>query len=255
MAVNIFDKYGIKEVANVYFEALDDDLAGLSPDDYSYVDWIQKVTSSSTYPVRYTIDLIIGDKEDFSATYDVSSVNDVRYLKTVSSPHATVVRLSNVDSTHNYVTGVFDGSTMDIGSVKAYSITTQNSYSRSTSGGSHLLPLKVVGDEQGPSLPSNWPDPVQPNPEPPRVPDPPDEPVPTPPELPTVDVDTNWPDVNVTVTVEPSNTTPADYTPWLRAILQVLNDTLTYLGTMLNALRADLNDHCYHQIKLQQHYY
>jgi hypothetical protein len=24
--VNIFDKYGIKEVANVYFEALDDDL-------------------------------------------------------------------------------------------------------------------------------------------------------------------------------------------------------------------------------------
>ena len=25
MAVNIFDKYGIKEVANVYFEALDDD--------------------------------------------------------------------------------------------------------------------------------------------------------------------------------------------------------------------------------------
>ncbi len=27
MAVNIFDKYGIKEVANVYFEALDDDPA------------------------------------------------------------------------------------------------------------------------------------------------------------------------------------------------------------------------------------
>ena len=26
MAVNIFDKYGIKEVANVYFEALDDDI-------------------------------------------------------------------------------------------------------------------------------------------------------------------------------------------------------------------------------------
>lgn len=25
MAVNIFDKYGIKEVANVYFEALEDD--------------------------------------------------------------------------------------------------------------------------------------------------------------------------------------------------------------------------------------
>ena len=24
--VNIFDKYGIKEVANVYFEALDDDI-------------------------------------------------------------------------------------------------------------------------------------------------------------------------------------------------------------------------------------
>ena len=27
MAVNIFDKYGIKEVANVYFEALEDDVA------------------------------------------------------------------------------------------------------------------------------------------------------------------------------------------------------------------------------------
>ena len=27
MAVNIFDKYGIKEVANVYFEALEDDLS------------------------------------------------------------------------------------------------------------------------------------------------------------------------------------------------------------------------------------
>lgn len=27
MAVNIFEKYGIKEVANVYFEALENDLA------------------------------------------------------------------------------------------------------------------------------------------------------------------------------------------------------------------------------------
>ena len=29
MSVNIFEKYGIKEVANVYFEALDDDLFAL----------------------------------------------------------------------------------------------------------------------------------------------------------------------------------------------------------------------------------
>lgn len=92
---------------------------------------------------------------------------------------------------------------------------------------------------------NNWPEPRQPDTGLPDVPGPDVDPLPEP-QSPTVTVDPAPGNVTVNVTVEPSNTTPADYTPWFRAILQVLNDTLSYLGTMLNSLRADLSDHCYH---------
>ena len=50
MAVNIFDKYGIKEVANVYFEALEDDLqAGVYKGDIVlYLDSLKVSTIETT---------------------------------------------------------------------------------------------------------------------------------------------------------------------------------------------------------------
>lgn len=50
MAVNIFDKYGIKEVANVYFEALDDDLAAgvYKGDIVLYLDTLKVSTIETT---------------------------------------------------------------------------------------------------------------------------------------------------------------------------------------------------------------
>lgn len=50
MAVNIFDKYGIKEVANVYFEALDDDLAAgvYAGDIVLYLDTLKVSTIETT---------------------------------------------------------------------------------------------------------------------------------------------------------------------------------------------------------------
>jgi len=50
MAVNIFDKYGIKEVANVYFEALEDDTkAGVYKGDIVlYLDSLKVSTIETT---------------------------------------------------------------------------------------------------------------------------------------------------------------------------------------------------------------
>ena len=50
MAVNIFDKYGIKEVANVYFEALDDDVAAgvYAGDIVLYLDTLKVSTIETT---------------------------------------------------------------------------------------------------------------------------------------------------------------------------------------------------------------
>jgi len=50
MAVNIFDKYGIKEVANVYFEALDDDKAAgvYAGDIVLYLDTLKVSTIETT---------------------------------------------------------------------------------------------------------------------------------------------------------------------------------------------------------------
>lgn len=76
---------------------------------------------------------------------------------------------------------------------------------------------------------NHWPEPTnptpQPEPDPPDVPGPPD--LPGPPENPTIDPPNPEP--------EPTGTSPVDYTPWLRAILNALN-----------RLIGDLASHCLH---------
>lgn len=91
-------------------------------------------------------------------------------------------------------------------------------------------------DPDPPSGPGNWPDtPTNPNPdpEPPTVPDPPENPEPDPPSTPTAPTPPPLePPTNVTI---PTGTTPQDYTPWLRAILE-----------QLQTLTDELASHCVH---------
>lgn len=85
---------------------------------------------------------------------------------------------------------------------------------------------------------NNWPEPTEPTPDPPEPPDPidrpyggtPDIPEPGDPTVPETPQPGN-PTTNIYVHVqEPTNTSPTDYTPWLRAILQAINN----LGDKLN---------------------
>lgn len=104
---------------------------------------------------------------------------------------------------------------------------------------------------------SNWPDddtPKKPDPTPPKVTEPTPPTTPNP-RNPTVDVEPDPPTVEpdppvtppvITIVSEPTNTTPQDYTPWLRAILQVLNDIYDYMYTLAVWLDGVLEDHCYH---------
>lgn len=93
--------------------------------------------------------------------------------------------------------------------------------------------------------PNNWPDP---DPDPP-APDPPQnpDPDPDPPESPTFDppgFDPPGfsPDVPVTI-VPPDNTTAADYTPWLRAILTALNTIIDDMGEHCDHIRVAMRDY------------
>ena len=86
-----------------------------------------------------------------------------------------------------------------------------------------------------PSGPGNWPDPpTDPEPpEPPTVPQPPENPEPDPPEPPVAPTPPSpEPPTNVVI---PTGTTPQDYTPWLRAILE-----------QLQTLTDELAVHCVH---------
>lgn len=85
---------------------------------------------------------------------------------------------------------------------------------------------------------NNWPEPTEPTPDPPDPPDPidrpvggtPDIPEPGDPTVPETPQPSN-PTTNIYVHVEePTNTSPTDYTPWLRAILRAINN----LGDKLN---------------------
>lgn len=89
-------------------------------------------------------------------------------------------------------------------------------------------------DPDPPSGPGNWPDtPSNPTPEPPTVPDPPENPEPDPPSMPVSPTPPPLePPTNVTI---PTGTTAADYTPWLRAILE-----------QLQTLTDELASHCVH---------
>lgn len=90
-------------------------------------------------------------------------------------------------------------------------------------------------DPDPPSGPGNWPDPpTNPTPpEPPTVPDPPKNPEPDPPSTPVAPTPPPLePPTNVTI---PTGTTAADYTPWLRAILE-----------QLQTLTNELASHCVH---------
>lgn len=101
-------------------------------------------------------------------------------------------------------------------------------YDNILSGGIHQVPTIP---------PSNWPDEPTTDPDPPEVPspDPPDnpdpDPWPDPPSDPVFDPEppSNPPAEPWTGVLEPTQYT--DYTPWLRAILQALNDIGTALGT------------------------
>lgn len=113
-------------------DTLSDELGDWPLDDCSYAIWLQKNTSYSNYPCRYTVDLIVGRKEDFSYSYDVDSVSGNRYLKSVDvSGSCYVARLGDVGDLHNYVTVLFDGTTMRLGNVVAYSSDVVNGYSKS----------------------------------------------------------------------------------------------------------------------------
>lgn len=88
---------------------------------------------------------------------------------------------------------------------------------------------------QEPTGPGNWPDPPEnpTPPEPPTVPDPPENPEPDPPDPPIAP--TPPPIEPPTNVIIPTGTTPADYTPWLRAILE-----------QLQTLTSELANHCVH---------
>ena len=82
---------------------------------------------------------------------------------------------------------------------------------------------------------NDWPDPPSDPepPEPPTVPDPPENPEPDPPDPPVAPTPPSpEPPTNVII---PTGTTPADYTPWLRAILE-----------QLQTLTDELASHCVH---------
>lgn len=84
--------------------------------------------------------------------------------------------------------------------------------------------------------PNNWPEPVEPKPtEPVEEPEPPELPTPTDPTLPPITTPTVEPDPPEQPVSEPTNTSPTDYTPWLRAILAALN-----------RIDASLTSHCNH---------
>ena len=86
-----------------------------------------------------------------------------------------------------------------------------------------------------PQGPGNWPDPPSDPepPEPPTVPDPPENPEPDPPDPPIAPTPPSpEPPTNVII---PTGTTPQDYTPWLRAILE-----------QLQTLTSELANHCVH---------
>ena len=106
---------------------------------------------------------------------------------------------------------------------------------------------------------NNWPQPTQPNTDPPEVPTPTTPTEPTQPNLdPSDDVtwgtppqfnpsDTLTPIVTeptvtiINVTNEPTGTDPTDYTPWLRAILNELKNIHTDLGSLLNGVISAIN--------------
>ena len=118
----------------------------------------------------------------------------------------------------------------------------------------------VAGPPLPPDWPNNWPDdggggtggtPDVPEPTQDPVTDPVEPVGGTPPELPNpteYTVPTEEPNVPYTgvIVTEPTNTSPADYTPWLRAILQAINAMHASLVSIGNAINDSLDEHCDH---------
>ena len=90
---------------------------------------------------------------------------------------------------------------------------------------------------------NHWPEPTTPEPDPPTNTDPPLDP-PDPPGFTVPDIDLPDPEVDLPITiVPPDNTTAADYTPWLRAILTALNTIIDDMGEHCDHIRVAMRDY------------
>lgn len=159
-----------------------------------------------------------------------------------------------------YVNGVYKGCFKEDGSrfnyafvrfyINARSYTTSFDR-RNTQTSTYISPdpyISLTGIDDGNDEPgdNNWPDddtpqPPSPNPPTPTIPDP--DPGPTLPPIDPHDPVIPSPPTNEPA---PTGTTPTDYTPWLRAILQQLVNLTSYLETCFTWLGTALDDHCQH---------
>ena len=141
--------------------------------------------------------------------------------------------------------------------VNSLSFSASNNAKTFTYGGTAIFTNAITSGGGGET--NNWPQPTQPNTDPPEVPSPstPSEPTQpsvdpsddlvwgTPPQFDPSDTLTpivSEPSVTiVNVTSEPTGTDPTDYTPWLRAILNELKNIHTDLGNLLNGVISAIN--------------
>lgn len=112
----------------------------------------------------------------------------------------------------------------------------------SATGTTDACKFAYLGSGGGGGGDNHWPEPEPPDPKGPTSPDP------DPPTPPTINLpDLDFPDISVDsqgITVSfPQNTTSADYTPWLRAILTALNTIIEDLGEHCDHIRVAIRDY------------
>ena len=231
---------------------------------YDYYCSVRSALNSTTSISLTNLNIYIAEKgviQEVMASNSISGQtssgiqieNTNEYIDTITHPngvvHSYYLRTENGSGVSWDMVGTAGGFALSYVSgelTNAFHVTDYSASSSQMSGGPFF---RLVGQSSGGgNVPDNhWPEPTSPVGGNPEVPGPtgPDV-TPVEPENPTIDVDTPGGNVTVTVVMPPSNTTPADYTPWLRAILDVLNNTLDYLYEMLGYIRSDLTTHCNH---------
>lgn len=190
----------------------------------------------------YTLSVLAGSLTEEVRTQDLTNegYGTNEYIRTITSTDMNDVYSCNLASSvidaSKYV--LVDGS-VTIQNDKNYSASKWNPNSTFWTSSFQSCYFKLASasstpDPDPPSGPGNWPDtPSNPTPEPPTVPDPPENPEPDPPTTPVAPTPPPLePPTNVTI---PTGTTAADYTPWLRAILE-----------QLQTLTDELASHCVH---------